>query len=120
MDTRLSAARQAGTCRKRGPSVTVWEADGVRAGWWASACMLFTGIYGTAWVAGSIVIGLLTDASVNGLVTFCMACEPAAIRLIWMIRTRSGHPPGSLRAERRGSGSRYQHGFSTRSGNDGK
>jgi hypothetical protein len=43
------------------------------------------------------VIGLLTGASVSGLVAFCMACEPAAIRLIWMIRTRSGHPPGSLR-----------------------
>jgi hypothetical protein len=37
---------------------------------------LFTGIYGTAWVAGSIVIGLLTGASVGGLVAFRMACEP--------------------------------------------
>jgi len=117
----------------------------VAVGWWASACVLFTGIYGTARVADSIVIGLLTGASVSGLVEFCMACEPAAIRLIWMIRTRSWHPPGSLRAERRSSGSseatrpgtltigldlfcdwsrpmepRYQHGFSTRSGNDGK
>ena len=30
MDARLSAARQAGTCRQRGPSVTVREADGER------------------------------------------------------------------------------------------
>jgi hypothetical protein len=62
------------------------------AGWWAWAYVLFTGIYGTAWVAGSIVVDVLADASVSGLGAFCMARDPAAIRLIWMVRTRSGPP----------------------------
>jgi MFS family permease len=59
----------------------------------ASAYGLFTGIYGTAWVAGSIVIGVLVSVSVSGLVAFCMACELAAIPLIWITRARS-RPPG--------------------------
>jgi MFS family permease len=58
----------------------------------ASAYGLFTGIYGTAWVAGSIVIGVLVSVSVSGLVAFCMACELTAIPLIWMVRARSGPP----------------------------
>jgi MFS family permease len=58
----------------------------------ASAYGLFTGIYGTAWVAGSIVIGVLVSVSVSGLVAFCMVCELAAIPLIWIVRTRSKTP----------------------------
>jgi hypothetical protein len=54
----------------------------------ASAYGLFTGIYGTAWVAGSIVIGILAVVSVTGLVAFCVACELAAIPLIWIVRAR--------------------------------
>ena len=63
----------------------------------ASAYGLFTGIYGTAWVAGSIVIGVLVSVSVSGLVAFCMACELAAIPLIWVVRARTrpaGQQPG--------------------------
>ena len=41
---------------------------------------LFTGIYGTAWVLGSIVIGVLADVSLGGLVAFCIVTELAAIR----------------------------------------
>jgi hypothetical protein len=57
----------------------------------ASAYGLFTGIYGTAWVAGSIVIGILAVVSVTGLVAFCMVCELAAIPLIWIVRIRGTH-----------------------------
>jgi predicted MFS family arabinose efflux permease len=57
----------------------------------ASAYGLFTGIYGTAWVAGSIVIGILAVVSVTGLVAFCMVCELAAIPLIWIVRVRGTH-----------------------------
>jgi hypothetical protein len=41
---------------------------------------LFTGIHGTAWVLGSIVIGVLADISLGGLVAFCIVTELAAIR----------------------------------------
>ena len=58
----------------------------------ASAYGLFTGIYGTAWVAGSVVIGVLVSVSPGGLVAFCMACELAAIPLIWMVRARIRSP----------------------------
>ncbi len=63
----------------------------------ASAYGLFTGIYGTAWVAGSIVIGVLVSVSVTGLVAFCIACELAAIPLIWIVRarTRPASTPGA-------------------------
>ena len=60
----------------------------------ASAYGLFTGVYGTAWVVGSVVIGVLVSTSVNGLVAFCVACELAAIPLIWVARTRSRTRPG--------------------------
>ena len=45
----------------------------------AFAYGLFTGIYGTAWVLGSIVIGILVNVSLNGLVAFCMASELARV-----------------------------------------
>ena len=54
----------------------------------AFAYGLFTGIYGTAWVLGSIVIGILVNVSLNGLVAFCMASELAAIPLILGVRRR--------------------------------
>src|SRR6266567_379523 len=54
----------------------------------ASAYGLFTGVYGTAWVLGSIVIGVLFSVSLNGLVAFCMASELAAIPLILAARRR--------------------------------
>jgi MFS family permease len=63
----------------------------------AFAYGLFTGIYGTAWVAGSIVIGVLINISLGGLVAFCMASELAAIPLILVVRARTrpaGQQPG--------------------------
>jgi MFS family permease len=55
----------------------------------AFAYGLFTGIYGTAWVAGSIVIGVLVSVSLGGLVAFCMASELAVIPFIVMVRRRT-------------------------------
>ncbi len=55
----------------------------------AFAYGLFTGIYGTAWVLGSIVIGVLVSVSVGGLVVFCVASELAAIPLILIVRKRT-------------------------------
>jgi len=54
----------------------------------AYAYGLFTGAYGTAWVAGSIVIGVLVGTSLGGLVAFCVIIELAAIPLILAVRTR--------------------------------
>jgi MFS family permease len=55
----------------------------------AFAYGLFTGIYGTAWVLGSIVIGVLVTVSPVGLVVFCVASELAAIPLILIVRHRT-------------------------------
>ena len=55
----------------------------------ASAYGLFTGIYGTAWVAGSIVIGALFNVSLTAIVVFCMAAQFAAIPLILMVRRQT-------------------------------
>jgi MFS family permease len=63
----------------------------------AFAYGLFTGIYGTAWVLGSIVIGVLISVSLGGLVVFCVASELAAIPLILIVRARTR--PASQRPE---------------------
>ncbi len=55
----------------------------------AFAYGLFTGMYGTAWVLGSVVIGVLVNVSLTGLVAFCMASELAAIPLILLVRRRT-------------------------------
>jgi MFS family permease len=55
----------------------------------AFAYGLFTGIYGTAWVLGSIVIGILVSVSLGGLVVFCVTSELAAIPLILIVRART-------------------------------
>jgi MFS family permease len=54
----------------------------------AFAYGLFTGMYGTAWVLGSLVIGVLIEVSVTGLIVFCVASELAAIPLILLVRRR--------------------------------
>ena len=54
----------------------------------AYAYGLFTGAYGTAWVVGSIVIGVLVDVSLGWLVAFCVVTELAAIPLILAVRSR--------------------------------
>ena len=63
----------------------------------ASAYGLFTGAYGTAWVLGSIVIGLLFDVSLGAVTAFCVAAQLAALPLILAVRRRTaasgaGHP----------------------------
>jgi MFS family permease len=62
----------------------------------AYAYGLFTSAYGTAWVAGSVVIGLLVDVSAGGLVAFCVTVELAAIPLILAVRIRTS-PDGRRR-----------------------
>jgi MFS family permease len=52
----------------------------------AFAYGLFTGMYGTAWVLGSLVIGVLIEVSVTGLIVFCVASELAAIPLLLLVR----------------------------------
>jgi MFS family permease len=64
----------------------------------AFAYGLFTGIYGTAWVAGSVVIGVLVNVSPGGLVAFCMVSELAAIPLILIVRARTR--PGGAQPSR--------------------
>ena len=54
----------------------------------AYAYGLFTGMYGTAWVIGSVVIGVLVNVSLTGLVAFCIASELAAIPFILAVRRR--------------------------------
>ena len=58
----------------------------------AFAYGLFTGIYGAAWVLGSIVIGVLIEVSPGGLVAFCVVSELAAIPLIVKVGGRLGSP----------------------------
>ena len=55
----------------------------------AYAYGLFTAVYGTAWVLGSVVIGVLIDVSAGGLVAFCVAAELAAIPLVLVVRSRT-------------------------------
>jgi len=55
----------------------------------ARAYGLFTGVYGTAWVAGSVVIGVLVGVSLAGLVAFCVIAELSAIPLILAVRSRA-------------------------------
>jgi hypothetical protein len=56
----------------------------------ASVYGLFTGVYGTAWVAGSVVIGALFNVSLIAVVVFSMAAELAGIPLILMVRRADG------------------------------
>jgi predicted MFS family arabinose efflux permease len=55
----------------------------------ASAYGLFTGIYGTAWVLGSVVIGFLFDVSLVAVAVFAVVAQLAAIPLIVIVRRRT-------------------------------
>jgi predicted MFS family arabinose efflux permease len=55
----------------------------------ASAYGLFTGVYGTAWVLGSVVIGVLFDVSLGAVTAFTVAAQLAALPLILQVRRRS-------------------------------
>ena len=52
----------------------------------ASAYGLFTGAYGTGWVLGSVVIGLLYGVSLVAVTAFAVAAQLGAIPLIVMVR----------------------------------
>ena len=55
----------------------------------ASAYGLFTGIYGTAWVLGSVVIGILFDVSLGAVTAFAVVAQLAALPLILQVRRRT-------------------------------
>ncbi len=54
----------------------------------ASAYGLFTGGYGTAWVAGSVLIGVLFDVSLGAVTAFAVAVQLAAIPFFVLVRRR--------------------------------
>ena len=56
----------------------------------ASAYGLFTGAYGTAWVLGSVVIGLLFNVSLGAVTAFAVAAQLAAIPFIVVVRRHTG------------------------------
>jgi predicted MFS family arabinose efflux permease len=55
----------------------------------ASAYGLFTAVYGTAWVLGSVVIGVLFDVSLVAVATFAVAAQVAAVPFIMTVRRRA-------------------------------
>ena len=55
----------------------------------ASAYGLFTGVYGTAWMAGSTVIGALYDVSLDLVVAFALVAQLAAPQFILIVRRRT-------------------------------
>jgi MFS family permease len=55
----------------------------------ASAYGLFTGAYGTAWVLGSIVIGVLFGTSLGAVTTFAVAAQLATIPFFLIVRWRT-------------------------------
>jgi predicted MFS family arabinose efflux permease len=61
----------------------------------ASAYGLFTGVYGIAWMLGSIVIGALFSVSLAAVAVFAVAAELAAIPLILVVR-RHRHTPADV------------------------
>ncbi len=60
----------------------------------ASAYGLFTGAYGTAWVLGSVAIGLLFGVSLEAVTAFAVAAQLAAIPFIVLVRRSSRHERG--------------------------
>jgi len=54
----------------------------------ASAYGLFTGAYGTAWVLGSVVIGLLFGTSLGAVTAFVVAAQLAAVPFLVLVRRR--------------------------------
>jgi predicted MFS family arabinose efflux permease len=55
----------------------------------ASAYGLFTGAYGTAWVLGSVAIGLLFGTSLGAVTAFAVAAQLAAVPFLALVRTRA-------------------------------
>ncbi|HTV10872.1 MAG TPA: MFS transporter, partial [Acidimicrobiales bacterium] len=61
----------------------------------SSAYGLFTGVYGMAWFAGSVVIGALYNLSFAALVAFSIVAELAAVPFILVVRAEAGHTGGT-------------------------
>ena len=58
----------------------------------ASAYGIFTGGYGIAWFAGSVLMGMLYDHSITAAVVFCVVVQLAAVpMLIAMVRRTPAH-----------------------------
>ena len=55
----------------------------------ASAYGLFTAAYGTAWVLGSVAIGLLFGTSLGAVTAFAVAAQLAAVPFLALVRTRA-------------------------------
>jgi hypothetical protein len=55
----------------------------------ASAYGLFTGVYGTAWMLGSIAIGALFSVSLTAVAIFAVAIQLAGVPLILVVRRRT-------------------------------
>ncbi len=66
--------------------VTAAVAPMVSADRRASAYGLFTGAYGTAWVLGSVAIGLLFDVSLGAVTAFAVAAQLAAVPFLVLVR----------------------------------
>jgi len=56
----------------------------------ASAYGLFTAGYGVFWFIGSAIMGVLYDHSVAATMIFCIACELAAIPVLFVVRRQYG------------------------------
>jgi predicted MFS family arabinose efflux permease len=59
----------------------------------ASAYGLFTGIYGTGWILGSVIIGVLFDVSLGAVTAFAIACQVAAVPFLVVARRRMAAAP---------------------------
>ena len=70
----------------------------------ASAYGLFTGVYGTAWMLGSLVIGALFGVSLGAVVAFAVAAQLAAIPFIVIVSRRTRDPTTPRRGESGPSG----------------
>jgi len=62
----------------------------------ASAYGLFTGIYGTGWLLGSVAIEALFSVSLGAVTVFAVACQVAALPFLFAARRRM--PAGLFRA----------------------
>ena len=63
----------------------------------ASAYGLFTGIYGTGWVLGSVAIGLLFYVSLGAVTAFAVGCQAVALPFLIVARRRMSpdRPPAA-------------------------
>jgi len=52
-----------------------------------SAYGIFTGVYGIAWFAGSAMMGVLYDHSINAVVVFCLVVQLLSVPFFWSVRT---------------------------------